>query len=152
MPKKKSVPAPKADVKAHTKGFPIATYDPDSYRRTTPAWLFSRLDLAQSWSDRDPLTLAQLREEILPKIKSYESMTWAEIERNAWRDHSIEVARLVPEARARLEEIGLADLDELFRFRLAGEQRLWGIRDRHYFKILWWDPKHRVCPSVKRGT
>lgn len=52
------------------------------------------------------------------------------------------------EARARLEELGLDDFDELFRFRLGNMERLWGVfaGNNHVFYPLWWDCDHKVCP------
>jgi len=38
-------------------------------------------------------------------------------------------------------------VEDLFSLRLTGKKRLWGIRDRHVFKVFWWDPEHGVCPS-----
>lgn len=42
--------------------------------------------------------------------------------------------------------------DDLFRFRLQGEQRLWGFRVGRVFHVVWWDPSHRVRPTAKRNT
>lgn len=78
-------------------------------------------------------------------------MTWAQIEQNKKNNHSVSVEDFVSAAQARIEELQL-DVDELFRFRFTGTQRLWGIRDRERFKILWWDPDHKVCPSKKKHT
>ncbi len=33
-----------------------------------------------------------------------------------------------------------------------GKQRIWGIKDRNILKVLWWDPDHEVCPSLKKYT
>jgi hypothetical protein len=33
--------------------------------------------------------------------------------------------------------------DSIFRFRMTGEQRLWGFRDGHVFHVLFWDPGHQ---------
>ncbi|MBX7259668.1 MAG: hypothetical protein K1Y02_25150 [Candidatus Hydrogenedentes bacterium] len=49
-------------------------------------------------------------------------------------------------AQKRLSEIRQDDIDELFSFRIMKKKRLWGILDRHVFKILWWDPDHQVYP------
>lgn len=57
---------------------------------------------------------------------------------------------MISEAQTRLEELKLDDEEELFRFRLDGTARVWGIREGRVFKILWWDPEHEICPSNKR--
>jgi hypothetical protein len=37
--------------------------------------------------------------------------------------------------------------DSIFRFRLRGEQRLWGFRNDNTFHVMWWDPDHRIYES-----
>jgi hypothetical protein len=39
--------------------------------------------------------------------------------------------------------------DDMFRFRLAGEKRLWGFRVGNVFYVLWWDASHRVYPTER---
>jgi hypothetical protein len=51
------------------------------------------------------------------------------------------------EARTRLADIFLDDLDQVFRFRLAAKQRFYGFRLQHVFFALWWDAEHKICPS-----
>ena len=63
------------------------------------------------------------------------------------RDHHVTIEQLVPEARTRLEELELDDIGQLYRLRLRGAQRVWGILEGYIFKILWWDPDHTICPS-----
>jgi hypothetical protein len=62
------------------------------------------------------------------------------------KHHPQPVESLVKEAQQRLDEIDLDDLSELFRFRLMGEQRLWGVRIGVQFYVVWWDPHHKVYP------
>jgi hypothetical protein len=52
----------------------------------------------------------------------------------------------VLEAQARLVDIQLEDLDEIFRFRVGFAQRLYGFRICDVFFILWWDPEHKIYP------
>ncbi len=77
-------------------------------------------------------------------------MRWHDIERSG--SHFIDVSALTKTARDRLAELGQDDEDELFSIRLTGRERVFGIRDRWIFKILWWDPDHQVCPSYKKHT
>lgn len=77
-------------------------------------------------------------------------MTWSGVMGNG--SHPVPLDNLTTEAVRRLEEIGQADVDELFSLRLSGKERIWGIRDRHILKVLWWDPDHLVCPSIKKHT
>jgi hypothetical protein len=40
----------------------------------------------------------------------------------------------------------------MFRFRLAGERRLWGYRVGRTFHVVWWDWDHKVYPTEKKHT
>jgi hypothetical protein len=124
--------------------------DPGSTNAMQPVWVFAAMDEGGPWG-RKLLTESAIWDDILPKMRNFESMTWSQIELDRKRNHSIPISDLCKEAQKRIEVISL-DVDELFRFRLTGEQRLWGVRDRNRFKLLWWDPEHKVCPSQKRNT
>ena len=76
-------------------------------------------------------------------------MTWADVKK---RDHPIERNKIITEAQQRLEELQRDDVDELWRLRFTGQQRLWGIRNQRVFRILWWDPEHKICPTTKKHT
>jgi len=129
---------------------PRMASDPASISKMTPVWKIGRIDVDGLWGhaniDRDTLW-----KQMFPKLKNYESMTWGSIAQNQHHNHSVEVSKLDKRARKRLEELGV-EVDELFRFRLNGTQRVWGIRDREVFYILWWDPNHEICPSSKKNT
>jgi hypothetical protein len=92
--------------------------------------------------DRDNL----LWEQVFPKLRQYETMTWNQIYQNKKRDHSVAVEGIIKPARDRLEALGLDDVDVLFRFRLSGTMRVWGIRVGRVFQLLWWDPDHAIWP------
>ena len=93
--------------------------------------------------------------DIYPTLKHFEKKTWFEIEsetfygkrKNKTKHHSVQISKLIPEARRRLETLRLDDIDELFSIRISGKIRLWGIRKKSYFQALWFDLKHEICPS-----
>ena len=80
-------------------------------------------------------------------MREWETMTWNEI--SGKRDHAIGIDSLSPEAKKRLIEIELDDIDGIFSLHLGGKKRLIGIRDRNIFRVLWWDKEHKVCQSTK---
>ncbi len=88
--------------------------------------------------------------EIVNKLAQYESMTWAKIEGD--RNHFIKIDKIIKPAQLRLQQLRLHDVDQLFSLHLSGTQRVWGIRDNAILQLLWWDPKHEICPSVKKNT
>ena len=90
--------------------------------------------------------------DILGSLRDVERLTWRAIETQQGQHHASPVARLSKAAQERLTRIKLNDVDELFRFRLSGKRRLWGIRRRNVFRVLWWDPDHVVYPTGKKNT
>jgi hypothetical protein len=128
---------------------PRAGGDPDDANRQTPVWSVSRFDHDGPWGRNGCSPEAIIWETIFPKMVSYESMTWNDILQNRKYNHSVEVDKMIKAARDRLMVLRMDEYEELFRFRLAGTGRVWGIRDGRVFQILWWDPDHKVCPSTK---
>jgi hypothetical protein len=66
--------------------------------------------------------------------------------------HFVEVTDIQKEAQQRLTEIRLDEQARLFSLRVNGRTRLWAIRDLAILCLLWWDPGHGVCPSLKKHT
>lgn len=94
--------------------------------------------------------------EILGYLEELSQKTWGEVdqERTGNRDrhrkhHPMPVSRLSKEAQKRLKERFQNDElpEELYRFRLEGKVRLWGIRSGRTFKVIWLDRKHKVYDS-----
>jgi hypothetical protein len=93
--------------------------------------------------------------ELFEFICEMAKLTWSDIERQRTggltnrhrKHHSQDVGSLCPEAQ---QDFGRAKLGErfgedIFRFRLSGEKRLWGFRIGRIFHVIWWDPDHEVC-------
>lgn len=93
--------------------------------------------------------------EILPKLKDFEGKTWAIIANQSsgrssgTRNYHIARSALVKGARKRLKQIDMNDLDELYSLRLDGKRRLFGVVQDHVLKLLWYDPRHEICPSTR---
>ena len=88
---------------------------------------------------------------VLERLRSFESMTWREID-GPTGSHGVGLTSLCAAAQKRLVTIKQDDAEELFSLRVEGAARVWGIRDGHVLRILWWDPRHEVCPSPKKHT
>jgi hypothetical protein len=116
-----------------------------------PAWKFALFDPEGPFGDgHDKLARSNVIDEILPRLRDFESMSWTEIMQGG--SHSISFYNLCKEARNRLEARSLDDNDEVFSLRLTGRKRIIGIRQNHCLQILWWDPEHQVCPATLRHT
>ncbi|MEO6195693.1 MAG: hypothetical protein ABIS20_21945 [Thermoanaerobaculia bacterium] len=97
------------------------------------------------WHAVSAETLLSIRE----KLAHFETMTWNEIlVTGKKRNHSIRVAAIASEAQQHLEEMGIA-LDEVISLRLSGAERVFGYLDNGVLVLLWWDPDHQVCPSLR---
>ncbi len=83
-------------------------------------------------------------------LHEFETMDLDTIQRQG--SHPVEVVRLARKARDRLAEIKQDDVDYLRSFRITAKKRVWCIPDRNIMRVLWWDPNHTVCPSLKRHT
>ena len=125
--------------------------DPLKADSQTIAWHIHSLDKDGEWGWHNKIDKKEMLEYILGKISNYETMTWSEIKRKN-ENHTIPVFKICKEAQKRLQTIRQDDADGLFSLRLSGKERIWGIRDRRVLRILWWDPKHTVCPYHKKHT
>lgn len=97
------------------------------------------------WHKIDSGKIRNVRE----KLGNLEKMTWSEILIKAKKqNHTITVDQLCADARKRLAQ-SQPDLEELVSLRLSGAERVWGILREGVMTVLWWDPQHQVCPSLK---
>ena len=151
MSKKGKKGGPKVRQEPLEKKTPRISPDtsPESFMNKKPVWRLGIMDFEGPWSWKK-INRISLLETIHEKLKNFETMTWAEIE--GPKHHLSSVSKFCKKAKDRLTTIKLDDYDVLFSFRLTGEKRVWGIRENEVLKILWWDPKHEVCPAPKRYT
>jgi len=113
-----------------------------------PSFRADRMDVdgPWHWGNLESIHL----QAFLQKIFDSQHLTWQELHEKGC--HSVCVSELVSDAQKRLQKIGQDDLDELYSLRLTGKQRVWGIKERNIFWLLWWDPTHSICPSLKKHT
>lgn len=129
------------------------TFNEISYVRENPKWTFSKSD-NEIWSIREALD-----DKILDKLIAFERMTWGQIiqvKRNGKHSHNtahhfIETGNIIKQAQDRLNELQIYE-DELFSLSLSNKESLWGILDSGTFRIVWYDKKHEVYPTVKKYT
>ena len=89
-------------------------------------------------------------EAIVDRLKSWESMTWKEIIGQG--SHFVDVPRCSRDAQKRLRFLKLDDIDKLLSLRISSRGRVFGIVRDGVFHFLWWDPRHQVCPTLKKNT
>lgn len=132
---------------------PKISSDPTSYLDRFPSWKISAMDIKVKepcgWYKLDKKGLHDLFE----KLKSFESMRWSEILiKGKKHNHSIERNKLSKEAQKHLQELGFEDVENVVSLRLSGMERIFGILELGIMKLLWWDPKHEICQSIKKHT
>ena len=148
---------PKAVFQPSPKKFPhIAKLPTREKRPKAPhvrggplVWWFSTVDRSGpfAWSALDDPAVYKAAME---KLHHFEMMEETDMRRGS--SHPIQKDQLCKDARDRLVEIDLDDLDELMSFRLTGTGRVWCRMINSTMLVLWWDPEHRVCPSLKKHT
>lgn len=120
--------------------------DPARHDSETIVWRFGVVDKDGDWG-----WAAAGRywwSEIFPKMKHFETMTWATLmgaaggRRAGNNHHAVKVEKLSRDAKTRLNQIVQEDVPELFSLRLDGTKRIYGIRDGRALKIIWFDPYH----------
>jgi hypothetical protein len=113
------------------------------------AWRFSGCDSGGpfSWAG---LAHGEPFREVIDRLHEFERMNWEEIKRTG--SHPIEIWKCEKLARDRLAEIQQDDIDQLMSFRIGAKKRVWCIQDLNIMRVLWWDPEHEVCLSLKKHT
>lgn len=109
---------------------------------------FEIFDGRSRWCDSSPKDALINFWDVAEKLKSFQQRKWAEIAAKEDRDHTVDTDRIIRDAQKVLEHREYEDFD-LWSFHINGTQRIWGIRERDMFMVLWWDPHHKVCPSLK---
>ena len=111
------------------------------------SWKFSIIDTDGEWTFKN-IEKDTFWNHLLGTLKNLESQTIGEFIRPI-HNHKIEKYKLCKKAQERLIKIKLDDCDELYSIHINSIERLWGILESSYFKILWWDPHHEICKSRK---
>ena len=113
------------------------------------AWRFSSSD------SKGPFSTTNLtdhdRRAIWERMAAFEKMSQSEL-KAAGSHHKVPLVRLSSEAKKRLEELEMDDLDGIWSFRISGLRRFWCIKEDNVYALLWWDPDHKVYPVGKKHT
>lgn len=117
-----------------------------------PSWHLRILDRNGDWG-WEGIDERTIWKDIHSKLSELERKTWNEILiKESYKNHFVLISKICPRAQKRLKKIKQDDIDGLVSLRLTGEKRVWGIKRGNVLKVLWWDPYHTVCPSLKRHT
>lgn len=152
---------PRASIEINDSRSARAVASPESIMQMRMAYkLFDYADRVGSWSWGQarnwctPEAMAGSGCVVRTALAEMSNLTWSEIlsqntgtrRRRRKKHHSQSLDSICDEAQARWLEIERAE-DELFRFRLGGRARLWGVREGATFFVVWWDASHKIYPT-----
>jgi hypothetical protein len=140
---------PSANFQPDFKKSPRVEQSIASHLNQYPSWQLKSMDIDGNWSWAN-ITQEILIQEILPKLKNFESMYWREILNR--KNHEIPISAISKEAQKRLAELKHFDIENVVSLRLTGPIRIWGIRSGSTLRLLWWDPDHTVYLYEKPNT
>lgn len=138
---------PKAKLQPEPSKTPKKAGFDENPLRLKPAWRIGSMEMVDpyGWHVVDQATLNEIRE----KLRNFETMFLGDIFGPKKPSHMVEVHQLSKPARDRLVALNLDDQEQLLSLRLTGKKRIWGILEHNIVILLWWDPDHLVCPSLK---
>lgn len=84
---------------------------------------------------------------MMNKLRDLEGMNRSQL--MARRCHPVALAQMVKKAQTALERLGKDDYEEYWSLRITGIRRLWAIPEGNVMHVLWWDPDHEICPSLR---
>ncbi|HEX4577773.1 MAG TPA: hypothetical protein VH117_10515 [Edaphobacter sp.] len=139
---------PKAKQEPESTKTPRKMGFDENPNRLRPAWRIGSMEMCDpfGWHEIDGALLLYIRQ----KLSNFETMTLNEI--LGAKSHRVAVESLCKDARDRLDDLGLDDVEELLSLRLSSTERIWGILEHNIVILLWWDPDHLVCPSLLKFT
>jgi len=119
---------------------------------TRLCWRFTHVDNEGPWG-LSRLEMAVVTQ-LLGHLTKFEKMTINEAFHNGgYPGKDYEVDSLPnPEARDRLEALGLADQTKIWNLRCGGKERIWGFLTGNVFHVVFWDPDHAIWPSQLKHT
>lgn len=125
---------------------PLRLQNPDALDDTQFRWRAGERFI--DYDDADwgwgQVTIREFFQTVLPRLQEYETMTWNELFR---RDscHSWDIDKMPTKARNKLKR-RYPEYDTFHQVDLQQPCRLFGWRDRQFLYLIWYDPKHTICP------
>lgn len=131
---------------------------PDNYKTDYFAWCDTKADTIGSWKWAEDRQWSNDEYATIIKrhLDSHHNSCWNDVETMTYNGvHGVRkllnkyqpIDSLCSIAQKRwLELDDLSQFDELFRFRLGTDRRIWGIRIDHHFFMVWYERHHKICP------
>ncbi len=147
--KHNKIKKPKSNISPQNEKSVRKRENPEDFDKMLPVWTVGHIDRCElgGWAN---ISESEFWNDIYSKLKNFESMTWAEIKCSG--SHNVKKNDLISEAKKRLDQLRLDDLDEVFSLRLTGTKRIFGMLNKGILGILWYDPNHLICPAPKKNS
>ena len=113
------------------------------------AWRFSHADIGGPYSCA-ALILKDFQL-LWDKLRAFEKMNVAKL-RDQGSYHTPYITNISREAKRRLRELSLDDIEVLHSFHITSTCRLWCVKYQNIMCVLWWDRKHKVYSVGKKHT
>jgi len=147
----RSTTAPPLEKKPRSKS-------PSNYKKHYFSWCITHSDTGCSWPWNEPRQWSQdeYTQIIKPHMDSHNNDPWQDVETKTYNgSHGFRsllnkyqpLDSLCGDAQLRWLELELiSQFEELFRFRLGTNRRVWGVRIQHHFYMVWYERDHKICP------
>jgi hypothetical protein len=123
---------------------PGAVANPNALSGTSFRWTTKYIDCDDWDYSFGAIDREMILTYIVPSLQEREVMTWSQIEQHAdGGSHGIEINKIIRSAQKRLDALEIY-VESLFSLRISGRRRIWGVRERNLFRVLWWDPEHDI--------
>lgn len=132
--------------------------DPSNYKDYYFQWCPSHSDTEGKWEWGEERLWSddEYTNTINPHLDAFNNNHWADVERQTYNGSGglrkllnkyQSLDTICDEAQIRWLDLELvSQFEELFRFRLGTNKRIWGVRVQHHFFIVWYERQHKICP------
>lgn len=144
--KQKKLPDLPADI--HPEKIPH-WLGPPNIEKLHISWRFSKADLGGPYHCHN-FSLTD-HQQLWHRLRAFEGMNSADLIRSGSL-HEVPAIDMSDEAKERLKELRLDDLDALHSFHIDGPCRMWCMKYRNIFSVLWWDRNHGGYLVGKKHT
>lgn len=144
--KQKRLPALPGDI--DTRKIPH-WLGPPNLEKQHISWRFSKADSGGPYHCLS-FSLSDFQQ-LWDRLRAFERMNSDELKRTGSL-HDIPVIEMSDEAKERLKELKLDDLDVLYSFHIDGPCRMWCMKYQNIFSVLWWDRNHGGYLVGKKHT
>lgn len=121
--------------------------DPVSFETSKFAWRVHNgyMDYNHAKFGWGGVDILYFLKKVIQSLQTYEGFTWHEVKEKK-HCHPWGIDDIPRDCARRLVERQI-DIEQLYQIPLGSKPRIIGYRDRQIFYLMWWDEKHKFCPT-----